>query len=268
MTKDPVHTELDDLGIFTVTFNRPQKMNAFTYATYEGCVAALRRAEEESAVRCVILRGAGDAFTAGNDLQDFMQNPPSDEKNPIFQFLFSLVRFPKPLIGAVQGHAVGIGTTMLLHCDIVVASRSAKFRLPFVNLGLVPEGGSTVLLPQLCGAQKAAELLLLGQAFDGAQAHEFGLVNRLTDGAPFEMARELASQLAAQPLGAVMDAKHVMRAPFRAEVEAAIRREGAVFAQRLRSPEALEALQAFVEKRSPDFGRVTPTAVVSRTQNS
>jgi enoyl-CoA hydratase/carnithine racemase len=250
-------TDASSSGVMTITFDRPEKKNAFTYDAYRALNDALDRAQKDDGVRCVLLRGAGDSFTSGNDLQDFMQNPPQDENNPIIAFLLRLVRFPKPLLAAVHGHAVGIGTTMLLHCDLVVAARSTRFQLPFVNLGLVPEGGSTVLLPQLCGLQQTTELLLLGRPFDGETAFRAGFVNRLTDDEPFAAAAALAEDVAAQPLGGLIDAKRLIREPQQAALEEAIRREATVFAQRLTSPEAREAFQAFFEKRPPDFRRVT-----------
>lgn len=253
----PVESSLDASGVLTVTFNRPEKKNAFDQAMYEGLVAALDDARDRSEVRVVLLRGAGGSFSAGNDLRDFMGNPPQGEDHIIIQFLLRMVRFPKPIVAAVEGPAVGIGTTLLLHCDLVFAAPTARFSLPFVQLGLVPEGGSSVLLPRLAGNARAAELLLMADPFDAQTARDVGLVTRVTEREPVaDFALEQAHALADRPLASLVAAKKLMRDPDRTMLEETILREARIFADRLTSPEAMEAFQAFFEKRKPDFRRV------------
>jgi len=250
-----VRTELSPSGVLVVTLDRPEKKNAFTYGMYIACVQALARAAEDDAVRVVLFRGEGPAFTAGNDLSEFMQDPPKDENNPIFQFLFGLVDTDKPIVAEVKGHAVGIGTTMLLHCDMVVAHPDSRLHMPFINLGLVPEGGSTLLLPRTAGMAKASELLLLGDPFDAATAREAGIVNRLADD-PEAEARAAAEAFAERPLQSLIQSKQLLRGPMRSALKETIREEGRIFAARLTSPEAMEAFTAFFERRKPDFRSV------------
>lgn len=251
-----IKTALAD-GVLTITFQRPEKKNAFTVAMYETLVSALRRAEEDPAVRVVLFTGAGDAFTAGNDLGDFMNDPPKGEHSPVFRFLMGLVEAEKPLIGAVNGVAIGIGTTMLLHFDLNYASDRARFQLPFVNLALVPEAGSSFILPRMLSHQKAAELLLLGEAFDARTAADLGLVNQVvTAGELAEVARSRARALAEKPRLALRRTKRLLRDPRRDEVKRAIQREAELFAQCLSSPEALEAFSAFFERRKPEFSKI------------
>lgn len=250
----PLQSSLSDSGVMTLTFNRPEKKNAFNQALYEGLVAALDDARDRPEVRVVLLRGAGGAFTSGNDLSDFMNNPPRDEDHVILQFLMRLVDFDKPLLAAVEGPAIGIGTTLLLHCDLIYASPSAKFALPFVKLGLVPEGGSSVLLPRLAGPARAAELLLLAESFDAETAREIGLVNEVVEGQPVaDRAFQRAVELADRPLASLRAAKKLLRDPDREVRRETILREARLFVERLTSPEAMEAFQAFFEKRQPDF---------------
>ncbi|NJK88589.1 MAG: enoyl-CoA hydratase [Myxococcales bacterium] len=251
----PLLRELDGQGVLTLCFHRPEKKNAFNYAMYEELVRALEEARNRDDVRVVLLSGAGGFFTSGNDLADFMANPPASEDNVIFQFLFSLVDFEKPLLAAVEGSAIGIGTTLLLHCDAVFASPGAKFVLPFVGLGLVPEGGSTLLLPALAGRTLASELLLWGDPFDAEVGHRAGFVSHIVD-QPFEVARERAHRLADRPMASLIASKRLLRDPLRDDVKEAIRREGRLFAERLTSKEAMEAFKAFFEKRKPDFRSV------------
>ena len=169
----------DAEGVRTLTFNRPEKKNAFTHAMYEATVAGLERAAMDPAVRVVVLTGAGGAFTAGNDIGDFLEQPPAGENSPVFRFLRALVNYEKPVVAAVDGAAVGIGTTMLLHCDYVVATDRARFVMPFINLGVCPEGASSLLLPRIAGMALASELLMFGDPFDAATAQRAGLVSRV-----------------------------------------------------------------------------------------
>lgn len=247
-------------GIFTITFNRPEKKNAFTLAMYEALVSAFEAADRDPEVRVLLLRGAGGAFTSGNDLADFMHQPPTGEDSPVFRFLVALTGARKPIVAAVQGPAVGIGSTMLLHTDLAYAAEDAKLRLPFVSLGLVPEGASSYLLPRIAGPQKAAELLYFAEAFDARTAKEAGLVAEVVPADALEAhARAKAEALAAQPLGALIETKRLLREGVRDQVHQALAREGAKFVERLTSAEAMEAFSAFFEKRKPDFSKLSVT---------
>ena len=233
---------------------RPEKKNALTRAMYAALADALSEASGDADIRAVVLSGEGGVFTAGNDLFDFMTDPPRDETSPVFRFLHAAVDFPKPLIAAVEGVAIGIGTTILLHCDLAYASASARFKMPFTDLGLVPEAGSSLLVPRLAGGVRAAELLLLGEAFDAETAREMGMVNAVVAN-PTQHALERAQALALKPPAAVRQAKALLRAPLRDRVMATIREEAGLFIERLQSEEAQEAFTAFMEKRTPDFSR-------------
>jgi enoyl-CoA hydratase/carnithine racemase len=238
-----------------LVFQRPEKKNALTVAMYAALAAELAAASAAPAVRAVVLTGAGNAFTAGNDIQDFIADPPVTDDSAVMRFLLALVAFPKPVIAAVPGVAVGVGTTMLLHCDRVVAVRSARFALPFVRLGLCPEGGSSMLLPEIVGWSRASELILWGESFDAETAHRLGLVNDLV--ADEELGSRLdaiLTRIVELPPEAVAASKALLREPIRARLEAAMRSEASVFRDRLGSPEAAEAFRAFVEKRKPQFG--------------
>ena len=253
---EQILTQLDD-GLLTVTFNRPEKKNAFTREMYEGLVAALDRAAGDPAVRVILFQGSGGSFTAGNDLMDFMQDPPKGEGSPVFRFLLGLVACEKPIVAAVEGPAVGLGTTLLLHSDLVYAADTARFHLPFVNLGLVPEGASSYLLPRVVGALRANELLLLGEPFPAARALEKGLVNQVVAAAELSaLAKEKALALSERPLGALIEAKKLIKAGIKAPTLEAMKREGAVFVDRLTSAEAAEAFSAFFEKRKPNFKKL------------
>lgn len=251
---EPLIVPATEAGVRTLTFQRPAKKNAFTPAMYAELVEQLAVASRDRSVRVVVVTGAGDAFTSGNDLLDFAQTPPAGRDSPVFKLLLALVDFEKPLVAAVNGVAVGIGTTMLLHCDLVYASAQARFRMPFVNLGLVPEGASSLLLPLLAGPQKAAELLLFGDFFTAADAQAAGLVNAIAPaGEVLALATERARALAARPAAALRETKKLLRHATRAAAHEALDREGTVFLDRLASPEASEAFSAFFEKRAPDF---------------
>lgn len=239
-----------EAGVLTLTFHRPDKKNAFTHAMYTEARDALVAADGNDAVRVVVLTGAEGTFTAGNDLGDFLQHPPTGEDAPVFRFLRALVELEKPLIASVDGAAVGIGTTLLLHCDYVLASERARFSMPFVNLGLCAEGASSFLLPRMAGTALASELLLFGEPFDAATALRAGIVNRVVPPAQLaEATDERARALASKPLEALKVTKRLIREPLRAQVDVTLSREGAAFIQRLASPEAHEAFNAFLSKR-------------------
>lgn len=245
---------LAEAGICTITFNRVAKKNSLTGAMYLALAEILQQAASSTEVRVVLFQGDASVFTAGNDLGDFLHGPKPDDNAPPFQFLQALAAFPKPIVAAVCGPAVGIGTTMLLHCDLVYAGDNAMFSLPFVNLGFCPEGASSLLLPQLMGHQRASEALLLGDPFMAEAALEVGLVNRVVP--PTEcntIAQAQAAKLAAKPLASLMASKRLLKSGQMAAVQSRIAEEGRLFADLLQQPAAKEALQAFMEKRKPNF---------------
>jgi enoyl-CoA hydratase/carnithine racemase len=255
MGEGAVHVTLNG-AILEVAIDRPSRRNALTHAMYEGLVAALERAAHDEAVRVVLFHGLGGHFTAGNDLAEFASNPPVDTTSPVFRFLRALVSAEKPLMAAVEGHAVGIGTTMLLHCDLSYAAPSAKFRMPFVDLALVPEGASSLLVPRMVGLAKASELLLLAEGFSGTEAERYGIVSRTApEGEVLSFARAKALALAAKAPEAVRRSKALLRGRDRNAIDEALVEEAAIFLARLRSPELQEAVGAFMEKRSPDFSK-------------
>jgi len=243
-------------GVATIEIARAEKKNALTLGMYTAMADALNAAGANSSVRAVLIAGQPGIFTSGNDLEDFMQRPPAGEASPVYRFMQSLLTCEKPVLAAVTGAAVGIGATLLLHCDLVYVSDQARLAMPFVGLGLVPEFASTVLLPRLMGSARAAEKLLLGEPFTGAEAVELGLANAVLP--PEEVlihTRRMAERFNALPPGAVRDTKRLMRAAGVSGIERAMQAEAAVFSERLRSPEAREAFQAFFQKRKPDFSR-------------
>ncbi|CAG9174835.1 enoyl-CoA hydratase [Cupriavidus respiraculi] len=246
-------------GVLAIEFDRIEKKNAITAAMYQQLADAFRDAAGNADVRAILIRGKAEIFTAGNDLEDFMQRPPTGGPQaaaPVFQFLEQISHAAKPVVAAVSGAAVGIGTTMLLHCDLVYASDSAKFSLPFVQLGLCPEAASSLLLPRLVGYQRAAEKLLLGEAFSAAEAHQIGLVTRVLPAAELhEFALAQALKLAALPASSLRETKRLMKGGDTAAVEQRMEQEGEVFRRMLQAPEAKEAFSAFFEKRKPDFSR-------------
>jgi enoyl-CoA hydratase/carnithine racemase len=243
-------------GILRIGINRPKKLNAINRQMYSDMAAALLSAEQDDSIRVVLIHGSADCFTSGNDLRDFAEDPPTGEDSPVFQFLAAISQASKPLIAAVNGPAIGIGTTMLLHCELVYAGESAQFQTPFVNLGLCPEAASSLLLPQLAGYQRAAEMLLLGQPFGATRAYEVGLVNGVFPGNKvFQHALAQAQLLAKQPPAAVRLAKQLMKKNSAAAVPAVMAEEGQRFIERLSSPEAAEALGAFFEGRAADFSQ-------------
>lgn len=240
-------------GVLIVRMHRPEKKNALTRAMYNAISEALLAADQDDSVRVVLLTGTSDCFTSGNDLSDF-RNIPSGVERPRNSILNSLPNLKKPIIAAVNGFAVGVGTTMLLHCDLVYAGQSARFQLPFVNLGLCPELGSSFLLPLLAGHQKASELLLLGEQFGAETAQQAGIVNTVCpDDKTYETALGKAKQLAGQPAGSVRLTKSLLKRTREQWVKAAIEEEVSEFNVRLQSPEAKEAFKAFAERRKPDF---------------
>jgi enoyl-CoA hydratase/carnithine racemase len=243
-------------GIARIEIARPEKKNAITVAMYQQMADAIGAAHEDHSVRAILIHGQPDIFTAGNDLEDFMKNPPSGMDAPVFQFMFALLECDKPVIAAVTGAAIGIGTTMLLHCDFAYVSDEARLAMPFVGLGLVPEFASSLLLPQLMGQARAAEKLLLGDPFTGADAVEYGIANAvLPAGEVVNHARRIAERFNSLPPGAVRDAKKLLRGPQTEAIRQTIRAEAELFSARLRSPEAMEAFQAFFQKRKPDFSK-------------
>lgn len=243
-------------GVATIEIARPEKKNALTQAMYTAMAEALVAATADTAVRAVLITGQPGVFTSGNDLEDFMQRPPQGENSPVFNFMRALLDCDKPVVAAVTGAAVGIGTTMLLHCDLVYVSDEARLAMPFVSLGLVPEYASSLLVPRLMGHVKATEKLMLGEPFTGADAVDCGIANAvLPAGEVVNHARRMAERFNALPPGAVRDTKRLMRAPQKEQVLAVMAQEGEIFKGRLRSPEAMEAFQAFFQKRKPDFSK-------------
>jgi enoyl-CoA hydratase/carnithine racemase len=252
---DQIQRELDD-GILTLRINRPDKKNALNLAMYQALADGLREADGDAAVRVILICGSQGCFTSGNDLADFLAAPPTGADSPVMQFLAAISEARKPVVAAVGGLAVGIGVTMLLHCDLVYAASSASFLMPFVNLGLCPEAGSTLLLPRIMGHQRAAELLLLGEPFGADKACDVGIVTAVCTAEELPaLARNKALQLAAQPPAALRLTKSLLKRDYAAPLRETITEEGQQFMARLKSPEAAEALQAFMQRRKPDFSR-------------
>src|SRR4051812_30169381 len=250
-------------GILRVQLNRPAKKNAMTSAMYIILADLLNAAAKDDQIRVVLWHGAGDSFSAGNDVADFLKNPPGPGESPQARLITALINFDKPLVAAVQGAAIGGGTTMLTHCDFVFAGESAKFQMPFVNLALVPEFGSSYAIPARIGYLRAAELIQLGLPFDAARAAELGLVTRVVpDEKLLATATETAQKLAAKPAGALQACKRLMKRSSREQIEQAMKVENEEFASLVRSADAREAFTAFIEKRPPDFTRTKEPATV------
>jgi enoyl-CoA hydratase/carnithine racemase len=248
-------------SILRVELNRPTKKNAMTSSMYVTLANVFNDAAKDERTRVVLWRGRGDSFCAGNDIEDFLKNPPGPGESPQARLMNALIDFEKPLIAAVHGAAIGGGTTMLLHCDFVYAGESAKFRMPFVNLAVVPEFGSTCLVPARIGDIRAAELILLGLPFDAKSAADLGFVTQVvSDQNLLATATEIARQLAAKPAGALQASKRLMKRAFREQVKAAMKVENEEFSVQVRSADAKEALTAFLEKRAPDFTRTMKSA--------
>jgi len=246
-----------DAGVMTLTFNRLEKKNSITSAMYGVMADALAQASADAAVRVVVIQGHESIFSAGNDIGDFLNQAPSTQDSPVFRFLRGIASFEKPLIAAVAGPAVGIGTTLLLHCDLVYAGDNAAFSMPFVNLGLCPEAASSLLVPQMMGYHRAAEALLMGEPFFAEAALEVGLVNRVVP--PTEVnghAQAQAKKMAAKPLSALIETKRIMKGEQTPAVLARMGEEGKSFGRMLREPAAREAFGAFMEKRKPDFSKI------------
>jgi len=244
-------------GVTTITLNRVEKKNSFTTAMYSACADALEAARDDAAVRVVVIQGHVAVFSAGNDIADFLNAPTPGLGAPVLRFLRTLATFPKPLVAAVCGPAVGIGTTMLFHCDLVYAGDNAAFAMPFVNLGVCAEGASSMLVAQMMGYHRAAEALLLGEPFMAEAALEVGLVNRIVP--PTEangLAQAQARKLAGKPLSALMETKRLMKKGLMQQVLAVIDDEAQVFARMMGEPAAREAFGAFLEKRKPDFSKL------------
>ncbi len=243
-------------GVRTLEINRPEKKNALTFAMYDAMTDQLNAAAVDRSIRSVLITGQPGVFTSGNDLQDFLEHPPSGEDSSVVRFMRALLACEKPVVAAVTGTAVGIGVTMLLHCDLVYVSEDAHLALPFVTLALVPEFAISLLLPRLIGHVQAAEKLLLGEPFTGAEAVAMGIANAALPAAHVPThARSMAERFNALPPEAVRESKRLMRAPMKEGIAHAIKSENAAFFQRLRSPEAKEAFAAFLQKRAPDFSK-------------
>ncbi|MDP2035570.1 MAG: enoyl-CoA hydratase [Polaromonas sp.] len=248
------HTEA---GVMTITLNRPERKNSITADMYGAMADALAAAAQDPGVRVVVLQGNETVFSAGNDIGDFLNKPPAGMDSPVFRFLRGIAAFPKPLLAAVCGPAVGVGTTMLLHCDLVYAGDNAAFSMPFVNLGLCPEAASSLLVPQMLGYHRAAEALLLGEPFMAEAALEVGLVNRVVP--PTEahgLAQAVARKLAAKPLTSLVETKRLMKKGQQQLVQQQMDEEGASFGRMLGEPAAKEAFGAFMAKRKPDFSKL------------
>lgn len=253
-----VHAEA---GVTTITFNRVEKKNSFTEAMYGAMADVLEAAAQDAGVRCVVVQGDATVFSAGNDIADFLRQgqaaqPAEMTERPVWRFLKAIATFPKPLVAAVCGPAVGVGTTLLLHCDLVYAGDNAAFSLPFVNLGLCPEAASSLLLPRMFGMHRAAEALMLGEPFMAEAALEVGLVNRVVP--PTEcnaLAQAQARKLAAKPLSSLIETKRLMKGGQTQQVLDAMVQESGTFARLMREPAAREAFSAFMQKRKPDFSQ-------------
>src|SRR6266699_1636339 len=243
-------------SILRVELNRPSKRNAMTAAMYLALADIFNGAAKDEHIRVVFWHGAGDSFCAGNDLEDFLKNPPGPGESPQARLMNALIDFDKPLVAAVHGAAIGGGTTMLLHCDFVYAGESAKFQMPFINLAVVPEFGSTCSVPARIGHLRAAELILLGLPFNAERAADLGLVTEVvSDNDVLKRATETVRKLATKPAAALQASKRLMKQPFREQIKAAMKAENEEFSAQVRSADAKEALTAFLEKRKPDFTR-------------
>jgi len=253
-------------GILRVELNRPEKKNALTAAMYTSLAEIFNDAGKDESVHVVLWHAAGDAFCAGNDMRDFLKNPPGPGNFPQGYAMDALIGFEKPIVAAVHGVAIGGGTTMLTHCDFVYAGESAKFQVPFVNLGLVPEFGSSYSVPARVGHLRAAELFLLGEPFTATRAAELGLATRVVpDRDLLATATETAQKLAAKPSGALRASKRLLKQASISQLrDAALKIEPPEFFGRLRSAEAKEAFSAFLEKRPPDFSRAEVTITTEK----
>lgn len=246
-----------DQGVMTLTFNRVNKKNSISQDMYTSLADALEQAEKDPKVRVVLIQGHETIFSAGHDLSVFMNKPPDTQDPPVFRFLHNISAFSKPVLAAVAGPAVGIGTTMLFHCDLVYAGDNASFSMNFVHMGLCPEGASSFLGPKMMGYHRAAEAILMGEPLMAESALEVGLVNRVVP--PSEVnayALTQARKLASRPMSSLIETKRLMKAPYADSVKAQIAEERVSFGRMLHEPAAKEAVRAFMEKRRPDFSNL------------
>ncbi|HTH61972.1 MAG TPA: enoyl-CoA hydratase [Paraburkholderia sp.] len=241
-------------GVLTITLDRPARKNALTSVMYQTMADALIAAENDPTVRAILIRGHAEVFTAGNDIEDFLKSPPTGSDSPVIRFLLAIADAGKPLVASVTGVAIGVGTTMLLHCDFVYVADTARFALPFAQLGLCPEAASSLLLPRVAGYQAAAEKLLLGETFDANEAHRMGFVTRVLPAAELDafVAAQL-QKLIALPAASLRATKSLMKRASSHEVRTQMDEEIVRFGKMLLAPEAREAFSAFLEKRKPDF---------------
>jgi enoyl-CoA hydratase/carnithine racemase len=251
-------------SVLRVQLNRPARKNAMTSSMYVTLANIFTDAAKDEQTRVVLWHGAGDSFCAGNDIEDFLKNPPGPVDSPQARLMNALVDFDKPIVAAVQGAAIGGGTTMLTHCDFVYAGESAKFRMPFIDLAVLPEFGSSCSIPAMIGYTRAAELILLGLPFDAKRAVELGFANQVvSDQNLLTTASETARKLAAKSAGALQAAKRLMKRPVRDQVKAAMKAENEEFSVQVRSEDAKEAFAAFLQKRPPNFNRTTKAATAA-----
>jgi enoyl-CoA hydratase/carnithine racemase len=236
-------------AVLVLKLNRAEKKNALTQEMYQTLATKINEAAGDFGIRCIVISSEGDSFTAGNDINDFANNPQMDEGSPVFNFLFAIHNFPKPLIAAVHGRAVGIGTTMLMHCDIVTANPNSVFSMPFVSLGLVAEGGSSYLFPRLVGHAKASEILLTGRSFTSDEALQMGLINEISKD-HFGAAMKFANTLAEQPPTAVINTKALLKSGSHEALNQVMRAEGELFRMAMDSDEAQQAFMNFLMKKN------------------
>ena len=236
-------------AVLILKFNRPEKKNAITYEMYQTLADQLNKAKDDASIRTVVIGSTSTSFTAGNDINDFANNPIVGEESPVFNFLFAIHNFTKPLIAAVNGRAVGIGTTMMFHCDLAVANPKAIFSMPFVTLGLVPEAGSSFLFPKLVGHAKASEIFLTGRDIDAREALELGIINQVAED-ELSAALKFAQEIAEQPPTAVQNSKALLKRANHEALNQVMRAEGKLFAMAMQSDEAQEAFMKFLSKRN------------------
>lgn len=241
-------------ALLEITLARPKTKNALSLAMYEAMTAAFNEATTDDSVLVVLIHGEGGNFSSGNDLKDFLQNPPKSHDAPVFHFMHAIAKCPKPVIAAVDGFAVGIGTTMLLHCDIVYAAEDAKFVMPFTGLALVPEAGSTYLIPRTLGHRRTSELLLFGEPFDTKTAYDAGLVSKILPASEVHThARARAHALTTKSPASLRETKRLLLGHEREAMLKQLDHEADTFSALLTSPDVVEAISAFFERRPPDF---------------
>jgi len=239
-----------DQGVLALGLNRPQKLNAITREMYATLAREINGANGDDEIGSVLIYGEGDDFTSGNDLNDFLEHPPTGDESPVWHFLTAIRDFSKPLVAAISGRAVGVGVTMLFHCDYVIAGRNSKLSMPFVNLGLVPEAGSSYLLPLIAGHQRAAEMFMLGEVFSAQRGYEAGFINEVVDEEEVAVrAGERAKHLADQPRTAIRETKRLLRHDHKEQLTAVMAEEAKLFTAALASDEAREAFMKFLMKR-------------------